>query len=315
MLNRRHLRIKVIQSLYAFLVGETDNLDVAEKNLFYSLEKIQDLLIYQFLILKEILKFARKEREESKNKFFPNEIDKLATTHFIENRVLNLISTSDNIHRIALKKKISWQNNLDLAENLFKKIKSTEYYKEYILSETPNFKTDKEFIEQILVRYVIDDEVLENYYQEQNIYWADDIEFVNSVLVKIVSGLRETDTDVNIPNIFKDEEDDDRQFVKSLFRKIALKHQKWESYIKKYTNNWEIERIALMDMLLMKAALTELTEFENIPIKVTINEYIEISKMFSTPKSSQFINGILDKILAELKSENKIKKTGRGLVE
>jgi N utilization substance protein B len=314
MLNRRQLRIKVIQAAYAFLQGETDNLDVAEKNLFYSLEKVQDLLVYQFLLLEEILKFAKREREESKNKYFPDEIDKMTTTHFTENPVMNLIATSNNIHKLALRKKISWQNNLDFAENIFKKIKVSEFYREYILNEENNFKINKDFVEQIFIRFVINDEVLENHYEEQSIFWSDDIEFVNTTLVKLIAGLKESDVDIRIPSVFKDE-DDDRLFVKSLFRKVALKHERWEEYIKKYTNNWEIERIALMDMLLMKTALTELTEFETIPVKVTMNEYIEISKMFSTPKSSQFINGILDKILNQLISENKIKKSGRGLME
>lgn len=313
MLNRRHLRIKVLQAIYAHFQGDGDNLKVEEDNMLTSIEKIYDLYLYQLSILIELLHEAQKEREEVRTKYFPTEDDLKPETNFTRNRILQQLAGSESFKKLIHQKKISWQGNLELVRKMFRKMRTTDEYKEYLRNPQPTFDDDREFILGVYRRYIFDDELVESYYEELNIHWMDDVFVVNSGILKTLKGMEENKP-LQLSELYKDPKED-KDFVKNLFRRTILRSEEYEEWIKNKAQNWELDRIAIMDILLMKMALCEVLEFPSIPIKVTLNEYIEISKSFSTPKSNAFINGILDKLVADLKAGGQIKKTGRGLIE
>jgi N utilization substance protein B len=313
MLNRRQLRIKVMQALYGFFQSGEDSIQSAENKLFHSIDRIYDLYLLQFALLSEIHKESLKDREIGKEKFFPTEEEKMETTPFTENPFFKLIEESEELQKSLERKKLSWANNEEAATIVFKKLKSSSAYKEYINTKETTFDKDIDFIIRFYKKFICDEELLISFYEEQNIYWNDDIDLVNYLFIKTLKDLRQNKP-LQLKTLYKDQADD-MDFIKTLFRKTIIRNEELESYITDNTKNWEAERIALMDLILMKMAICELLEFPSIPVKVSLNEYIEISKSFSTPKSSNFINGILDKVVLVLKNKNLLKKSGRGLVD
>jgi N utilization substance protein B len=313
MLNRRHLRIKVLQAVYAFFQTENADIKAAEENLKHSIDKIYDLYLFQLSLAIELLHESYREREEARSKYFPTEDDLKPETNFTQNRILNALYKSDSLQSLLSKRKINWQINLEVPVKIFRKIRLSDPYKKYFQIQSPTIQEDREFILWAFQEFIFNDDVLESYYEDINIHWADDIYVVNAAVLKTLKSVSSS-LSIQLESLFKDEEDD-MQFTIDLFRKTILHEQEYEVMIKEKAQNWELERIAMMDIILMKMALAELLELPSIPVKVTLNEYIELSKTFSTPKSNSFINGILDKLVFELKSNNKINKTGRGLLE
>lgn len=312
MLSRRHLRVKVLQALYAFFQSEKNDLFAGEKELNLSIEKVYDLYISQLLILPELTHTAAVQIEERKNKKLPTQEDLNPNYKFVNNLLIKKIEDDKRIASIATQRKISWTGEKELIRKIFSAVQKSEWYKTYMQTRENNFQEDAEFIIQIFKKIISQDELLLHYYEERSIYWLDDFELVNSMLVKSLKQTKENEPLV-ILNLFNDEEDD-RKFMVDLFRKTVIHSKEYEEMISEKTKNWEVERIAAMDILIMKMALAEVLNFSNIPIKVSLNEYIDISKRYSTPKSNVFVNGVLDKIFNELKAENKIVKTGRGLM-
>jgi N utilization substance protein B len=278
-----------------------------------SVEKIYDLYLYQLAILPELHHEAYKEREEARSKHIPTADDLKPETNFTLNRVLQTISNSESFQRMLNQRKIGWQKNLEMIRKIFRKLRNTDEYKEYLRKPKTTYEDDREFISFIYKKFIFDDDVVESWYEELNIHWSDDIFVVNSGILKTIKGMQEGQ-DIELVELYKDKKED-KEFVQHLFRKTILHSDEYQEWIKNKAQNWELERIAIMDILLMKMALCEVLEFPNIPIKVTLNEYIEISKTFSTPKSNAFINGILDKLVADLRAQGMINKTGRGLIE
>jgi transcription antitermination protein NusB len=307
------LRIKVMQALYSFFQSGSSDLGIAENGLFRSLERIYDLYLLQFLLFEALHREAVRDREEARKKFFPDDEDLMETTAFIENPFLNTIANSESFAKVINAKKLSWHKYPDIAEKLFRRIKQMPEYKSYIHKADPTLQTHKDFLRDVIKGVLWDEEYLQSIYEDENIHWGDDIDLVNITVLKAIENFN-PDKGIQLIGLYKDEKDD-MEFVRILFRKSVLNNDELEKIIMPNTKNWELERIAYMDMLLMKMAVSELLEFPSIPVKVSLNEYIEISKLFSTPKSNSFINGILDKIAVQLKDENKIKKTGRGLIE
>lgn len=307
------LRIKVMQALYGFFQSGGSDLGIAENGLFRSLERIYDLYLLQFLLFDGLHREALRDREEARKKFFPDEEDLMETTAFTENPFLLAVSQSDSLLRAVNARKLSWHRYPDLAEKLFRRIKQMPEYKIYIHKPDPTIQVHKDFLRDVIKNVLWEEEYLQGIYEEENIHWGDDIDLVNITVLKAVENFN-PDRGIQLTGLYKDEKED-MEFVRTLFRRCILNNDELEQRITPNTKNWEVERIAYMDMLLMKMAVCELLEFPSIPVKVSLNEYIEISKMFSTPKSNSFINGILDKIALQLKEEGKIKKTGRGLIE
>jgi N utilization substance protein B len=206
-----------------------------------------------------------------------------------------------------------------MVRKFYNQLRETDVYSSYMVSAKPGFEADKKILLYIVEELFTDFELLQFYYEEKSIFFADDYHLVSHLLINF---LRFFDKNFNentpLPTIIKtdkDEVNEDMIFVKELFRKTVYKSEDWDKIIAASTSNWELERIAVMDVLILRMALTELTEFNSIPVKVTLNEYIDISKYFSTPKSKVFVNGILDKLIVDFKQNGRIKKSGRGLLD
>jgi N utilization substance protein B len=311
MLNRRFLRIKVMQALYSFFQHENAKPAVFEKELFKSLDKIQELYLSILALILDLHHMAYVIIDENKNRLRPGPEDLSPNLRFVNNSLLQSLTADQELKTQIEKRKISWQNDQDVIRKLFNEIRNGQEYKDYQALESSTVKEDRDFIISIIARYLSENEVLISLFEEKNIHWADD------TFVAFNSAFRNFDDfngEFRMQPLLKDEKDD-LDFMSALFNKTIIYHQQFEELIGKHTQNWEIERIASMDMLLMEMALAEILHIPSVPVKASLNEYIDISKEYSTPNSKTFVNGVLDKIIAELKRENKINKTGRGLKE
>ncbi len=304
-----------MQALYAFFHSEDKSIVKHEKEMFSSFERIYDLYLYLLLLLVEIRECGRNRIAIRKVKRLPTTDDINPNKKFIDNKIFSILSINKKVASESHKRKISWEKDTDTVQKLFLKITESEEYKSYLNSPVNDFKHDKKFISEIYRNVIAGDESLEMLFEEKNIHWADDIDFVNTLVLKTIDYITESATD-NLPValLYKDEKED-KEFAKGLFRKVIDCGDETDKLIQAKTENWELERIAFMDVLLMKMAIVEFLYFPTIPVKVSLNEYIELAKQYSTPKSSVFINGILDKLLAEFKSNGRLLKEGRGLVE
>lgn len=312
MLNRRHIRVKVMQSIYALLQSGGDDLVREEKFLYYSLSKGYDLYVLQLELLVHVRNMANEHLEIAKKKHLATSEDKNPNRKFVENKVLSQIAESTFIAEYIKEKKLnSWQDNREYVRVILDAIKESDIYKKYIISKETSFQEDKDFVISIFKEIIAPNEKLFDYFESENLSWVDDLPIVNTFVVKRLSKLKEG-RQLKIQALYKDEED--KQFVADLFKKVALHHGEFTDDIDKKTPNWDTDRIAEIDLILMKMALTEFVYFPSIPIRVTINEYLEIAKDYSTTKSSFFINGVLDKLSKEYQASGKIKKIGRGLL-
>jgi len=313
MISRRLLRIKILQVIYIHLIAGDKTIAQSENELFYSTKKTYDLYHYLLLLLINLVRYAEDKIEMSRNKKIPTFDDLNPNNRFIQNRVIKHLKDNPFLNTYIAESKLNWSNNPSLVSKLFLKIQNSEYFNAYMLAENDSFETDKKILISIIENEIPDNEQLFQYLEDQNIYWNDDIELVAGMVIKTIEHFKEN-TMVSKPllPLFKNE--DDKDFAKTLFRKTIMDKEIYNDLIKKHTENWDMERIANIDILIMEMALAEILEFPSIPVKVTFNEYIDIAKFYSTAKSGMFINGILDKIVGTLKTEGKIIKTGRGLI-
>lgn len=300
-----------MQALYAFFQHEKASASQFEKELFKSLDKITDLYLSILALIRDIHHVALMVIDENKNKRLPSQEDMNPNMKFVNNALLVSLSKNQELSTQLEKKKISWQNDFDLVRKIFSDIRNGALYKNYMSSPVNSAKEDSEFIVTLITQHLSENEVLSSLFEEKNIHWADDT-FV--AFNSVIRNFEDFDGEFKMQAMLKDEKDD-LEFMSLLFNKTILYQKQFEELIDKHTKNWEIERIANMDMLLMKMALAEILYIPNVPVKASLNEYIDISKEYSTPNSKTFVNGVLDKIIAELKRENKIVKTGRGLKE
>ncbi len=311
MLNRRYLRIKTMQTLYSYFQQEKADIGFYEKELFKSLDKIYDLYIYVLVLFTDLHHTAHLVLEENKNKRLPTKEDLDPNLRFIENSLLVALTNSEDLKKEVIKRKISWQSDFDLVRKLYAELRNTELYKEYMASPTPSAKEDKQFLISAATEFLYDHELLNHLFEEKNMHWADDTFGAFSMVSRTFEAFT---GNLKLQPLYKDPEDD-QNFISLLFRKTIAGDKEYDQLIDLKTKNWELERIASMDVLLMKMAIAEFLHVSNVPVKVSLNEYIDISKEYSTPNSKTFINGVLDKIIADLKRDNRIQKTGRGLME
>lgn len=320
MLSRRQLRIKALQALYAFIQSVNDQLDQGEKEMLRSLEKLYEIYIYQLSFLIEIVDFSRKRIEENKKKFIPTEEDLNPNTRFVDNRFYHQLANNRDLLKYIDKYKINWVDQEDMIRKLMAQIRESKDYTDYLNKPQNSYNNDKDIFIKIIKKHLSRSEILQFYYEEKSIYWYDDFFTANLLVIKAIKGIDSSwDEYHKLPVFFeKDSEgnqNEDKEFIINLFRKTIIKSAEYEKLIDEKVKNWEMDRIAVMDVLIIKMALVELLEFPSIPIKVTLNEYIELAKLYSTPKSKVFVNGILDKLIVDLKAQKRIKKTGRGLIE
>jgi len=313
MLNRRHIRTKVMQSIYAMMQSTSDDLVKEEKFLNYSIFKIYDLYVLMLSLLVEVKDLAEKHQEITKKKHLATKSDKNPNKKFIEHPFLvKLKSNTSLADYIKTQKLKNWKDDSEYVRLLWDAIKESDIYINYINDTEPKSpKEEQKFIVELYKNIIAPSDKLFDYFESHNITWVDDIPFVNTWIVKNIKKINEhTRFDKN--TLYKDA--DDEEFGVELFRKTALHHHKFTEDIDAKTPNWDTDRIADIDLILIKMALVEFVHFPSIPTRVSINEYLEIAKDYSTAKSSFFINGVLDKLLKDYTSSKKIKKIGRGLL-
>lgn len=304
-----------MQALYAFFQSDNKDMAKGEKDLFQVIEKIYDLYVHMLLLLTEIRHTAGIIMEDRKNKQLPTPEDLEPNTRFVNNQFIRQLDINKVLQREATRRKITWQAESELVRKIYFVILNSEELAAYLRSPVHSYGEDRDFIITIFKKYISEHEMLMHYFEEKSIYWTDDIRLVNPMIIRTIESFTEASgADQDLLPLYKDEEED-RQFVVDLFRKTILSDGENEKLIGDRTKNWDVERIALMDVLLMKMAATELLNFSSIPVKVSLNEYIEISKLYSTPKSKLFINGVLDRLVIDLKEANRLAKSGRGLIE
>lgn len=316
MISRRYLRIKTFQALYAYFHSGEDTQLKVEKELFMSFQKMHDLYLLFLIIGQELTHLSSLKMEEQKSKRLPTAEDLNPNTKLINNRIFSLLATNTKLTNFIKEKKISWNIDAELMPKLFNFMRKHDYYLEYLQNGENSFEDDRKFIIGLYKKIIAEHEFLISSIAEKSIYWTyDEIDFVLGMVIKSIKKFKEnTDNNEFIYDSFNDTKDD-ILFVKTLFNKTIADDKENSKLIAEKTQNWEVERIATVDILIMKMAISELTSFPQIPIKVTLNEYIDLSKTYSTPKSKIFVNGILDKLIVDLKANGKIAKIGRGLME
>ncbi len=312
MLNRRHIRIKVMQNIYAYTQSKNSDISKQEKYLFLSFEKLYELYIIQLNLLVGIQQFAEKRYKIAKNNRVLKIERKQGYENIIHNKIVQKILNSPDFIELTARKNLNiWNDKTEYLQLIWEEIFQSELFENYCKLENPSFKEDKKFILKLYKNFIAPNEKLIDFYESENIGWIDDLPFVNTHIVKELNTLNEYSL-FQIEPLFKNE--DDEEFAKDLFRKTILHFNDYDAEIDELTPNWEFDRIAQIDLILIKMGITEFLFFPSIPVKVTINEYIELSKDYSSDKSSIFINGILDKLSKKYIKEGKINKIGRGLV-
>lgn len=307
MINRVLIRIRVIQVLYSTYLNESGDLKKAETELMFSLQKSYDLYYYLLALLIEITDTHTRRLESRKGKLLPTDEDINPNTKLSENLFIKQLSSNVQFNKYITDRPQSWEEHENYVRGLLEKILNSDIYAEYLASEVSDFDTDREFWRKVFKTFIYCDEQLDDILEDDSLFWNDDIEIVQSFVIKTIKKLDpEKGPNQALLPMFKDEED--RQFAIKLLRETMFNVKMARELIDKYVKNWESERIAFMDMLIMQTAVSELLAFPSVPINVTMNEYINIAKSYSTHKSSSFINGILDSIVTELKSENKLLK-------
>lgn len=312
MINRRHIRVKVMQSVYAILQSKSDNLIKEEKFLYSSIDKMYHLYTIILRLMVEVRDMEKKHIELSRQKRLATPDELNPNTKFIDNQVFKMLFESVSLNEYIENNKLNcWYLDEDYVKEIWKLVKSSSFYTDYMKAQTSNFNEDRAFVISIFKNIIAPNEKLADYSEGQNTSWVDDIPFVNTWVVKTLNQLKNGQLLI-LGKLYKD--GDDKNFVLDLFRKTILNHTSFEKDVEDKTPNWDTERIAEIDMILIKMAICEFLKFPSIPARVTINEYIEISKDYSTNKSSFFINGVLDKILKEYEAGKRMNKIGRGLL-
>ena len=312
MISRRMLRIKVVKALYAHMKSDADSLMASEKMLVTSIDKTYDLYFLLMSLVVEMAQYAEQRQEAAKNKKLPTYKDLNPNRKFVDNAVIRLLAQSDSVNDYLASRKLSWAKYPELVKALYTQLEQSDYFKKYMTSQESSFREDLALITEFYTRELEESEILESALDEMSILWNDDLGFALIMVTRTLSNMRASHTDVKVLPKFKSIEDLD--FARELFAKAAVNFDNYQEEIEKYTRNWDVERIAFMDNLIMATAVAELVTFPSIPVKVTLDEYIEIAKYYSTHGSSTFINGILDKIVASFTEEGKINKSGRGLI-
>ncbi|MEO8588068.1 MAG: transcription antitermination protein NusB [Flavobacteriales bacterium] len=315
MISRRYLRIKVFQSLYAYWQSDSASPARIEKELFLGIERTFDMFLSLLLTFGELRHVGELRQEERLKKHLPTANDLKPNQRFLNNPLLKAIAESDRLRMECEKRRISWVGQMDLFTALYKEMEASEEFQAYMNEPDPGFAKDQAFLIKLFSGSIANSEALQEEYESRSIYWMEDLDLAATLVKRSLEQMRETDIgDPALGELLRDPKEES-EFVTMLFRKAVELGDEHEKAIAEKASNWDADRIALSDMILMKMALTEVRVFDQIPVKVTLNEYIEIAKAYSTPKSKNFINGVLDKLFTEMRSDGRIQKVGRGLLE
>ena len=300
-----------MQSVYALTTSHSDNLVKEEKFIRASVDKMFDLYVLQISLFIELKKLAKKLHKASSNSRLKIGAQE-SSTKFIDNMVLESFETSSSVSIYEADHALNqWRDHDEYIRMIYDEMIDSEIFAIYMNDGESSFKKDRKFIEDLFVQIIAPNEKLADFYEDTFIGWVDDIPFVNSWMLKTIKDLKKDKTFI-LPALYKNDEDE--QFAVKLFRKVVLNQEAYEQEIVKKTPNWELERIAEIDVILLKLGIAEFLEFPSIPVRVTINEYIELSKDYSSNKSNVFINGVLDKLQKDFSESKRMHKIGRGLL-
>ena len=313
MLTRRHIRVKVLQSIYAYNQSEHKDIEKQEKFLLYNMEQMQDLYILMIQLLIALRDQAENYLVVSQKKHLATDLEKNPSRIFVDNKVILLINSNELFTDVVKKRKLNyWENDSEYINILFNELKEKEWYLNFLTKKESTFSEDKDFLIKIFKEIIAPNEKLYEYLEDKRLTWLDDFPLVNTLLLKMLQKISEKNINsILIPEVYKNNEDKD--YAIQLLQKVILNDEELSEIIDGKTPNWDKERIADIDMIILKMGISEFLFFPSIPVRATINEYLEVSKEYSTPKSSIFINGILDKMVKDLTAEDKLNKIGRGL--
>ena len=307
MINRVLIRIKVLQIVYAYYQKGSTDLKVAENELLLSLRRSYDLYHYFLLLIVDVTRMYERMIEAKRNKYRPTEEELHPDVRLLNNRLARQIAENEALLKYAKEHGVTWVDDSDFVKKTLEMIIASEVYADYLKNEEDSYDVDKEFWRLVFKRVISSNEFVVDFLEEKSIYWNDDVEIIESFVLKTIKRFEEqAGAKQELLPMFNN--NDDYNFVIQLFRQTILQGDEYRAYIDKHTKNWESERVANMDLIIMQVALAEIMHFPTIPINVTLNEYIDAAKYYSTPKSSTFINGILDSIVEELKAEKRLMK-------
>ena len=312
------MRIKVMQAIFAHQMNDQEDVAEGEKKLNSAIQSCYTLFIYFFSLFSAIYRYRVNKLEDLKNKINPTEADLNPNTKFVDNKVILQIDENVSLNKLYKELKINWSNDADFIVQVNHEIVNLPEYQEYMKNSQRSYKEDKDLVLAIVEKVFVESELIHWFFEEKNIHWFDDYNEALLMLYKNIQQFKESqENHCSIASLFKEtseDEESDKEFYKRLYTLTLAHHREYEERIEQKLQNWELERMMGIDIILLKMALCEFTEFPSIPVKVTINEYIELAKTYSSAKSKQFINGMLDKIAVDLKEEGKLNKMGRGLV-
>lgn len=313
MLTRRHIRVKVLQSIYAYNQSANPSIDTQEKFLHHSIDQMQDLYLLMLQLFVALQEQAEKFLNTSQKKHLATALEKNPSHTFVDNKLIRVIATNSTFSEIIEKKKLNyWYLDGEYVNIIFNELRELEWYNDYLLKKETTYKEDQDFVIKIFKEVVAPNDKLYEYIEDKRLTWVDDFPIVNTAIVKMLGKLSEKNaSSLLVPNLYKN--DEDREYALQLFRKVILNEDKLNAQIEGKTPNWDQDRIADIDLIILKMGIAEFLYFPSIPVRATINEYLEVSKEYSTPKSSIFVNGILDKIVKEFEENGKLNKIGRGL--
>lgn len=315
MISRRYLRTKTMQALYAYNMKPLETVPAAEAELVQTVKNCYSLFLWLFSILPEVVYYRRNKMEDLKGKHNPTFEDLNPNTKFVDNVVINQIEDNETLKKLFPRYHIDWSNDTDFIVKMFHIIEEMDEYKAYMAKEERSYEEDKKLVQAIILNIFATDEHTRWFFGEKDPNWLDDYEEALAMLYKNISEFKQSKgAECKIMTLFKDPRADE-SFCRQLFVKTIEHDAEYEEMIEAKLQNWELERIIGMDILLMKMAICELLEFPDIPIKVTLNEYIDLAKAYSSDKSKIFVNGVLDRLIVDLRDQGKLNKSGRGLFQ
>ncbi|MBR1521476.1 MAG: transcription antitermination factor NusB [Bacteroidaceae bacterium] len=307
MINRTLIRLKIVQLMYAYYQNSGKNIETAEKELLFSLSKAYDLYNYMLLLMVSVSRYAFQQVEHKEQLNKVAHIDEPVSHRFADNQFTTQLENNKQLQEFVETKKKTWDNDIDYIKKLYADIVESEYYKEYMAQESVTYADDREVWRKIYKNIIMKDERIDDILEDQSLYWNDDREIIDTFVLKTIKRFEaKNGADQELVPEYKDLED--REFATRLFRRTILNDEYYRSLIGKCIKNWEFNRLAYMDVIIMQIAVAELLSFPQIPISVTINEYVEIAKWYSTPKSAGYVNGIIDAVAKTLQKENKLTK-------
>ena len=305
MINREIIRNKVVQLTYAYYQNGNKNIDSAEKELLFSLSKAYDLYAYMLALIPAVARESRKYLEVAQSKA-QREGTEMPSQKFAYNRFAIQVEQNTALNDILEAKKISWNDHPEFVNKLYQQITESQIYKEYMDSQDDCYDADREVWRKLYRTLIENNESIDSILEEESLYWNDDKDIVDTFVVKTIKRFDEKAG--NKQEIFPEySSEEDLDFARKLFRAAILNADEYQHYMGEMSRNWDFNRLAFMDVIIMQIAIAEMMTFPGIPINVTINEYVEIAKLYSTPRSGGYINGILDPIARMLV------KTGRML--